>query len=243
VSQPPTPTPLSPTDQDALVKQIGLALMRTAPDDWQQISAEFRATGRYYELSADVTDSDGSHHAWTASHDIAMHFAKLRAGMYREGRGTWFNARYQIEKPSSYNLEFDRQEPTWRTPPPPAAFRDELHFFPRTEDNVPEWLMRKLSGLPPERPGRRFRLARIFDGTAPNGRPSVNRPQVGDDDRDRLLEYLDHSALALPERGHDVEPTAGRRCRSRSTPTACGCGPPPSTTTCAATACRPIPTW
>jgi hypothetical protein len=196
---------LSPTDQDALVKQIGLALMRTAPDDWQQISAEFRATGRYYELSADVTDSDGSHHAWTASHDIAMHFAKLRAGMYREGRGTWFNARYQIEKPSSYNLEFDRQEPTWRTPPPPAAFRDELHFFPRTEDNVPEWLMRKLSGLPPERPGRRFRLARIFDGTAPNGRPSVNRPQVPDDDRDRLLEYLDHSALALPERGHDVD--------------------------------------
>lgn len=205
VSQPPTPTPLSPTDQDALVKQIGLALMRTAPDDWQQISAEFRATGRYYELSADVTDSDGSQHAWTASHDIAMHFAKLRAGMYREGRGTWFNARYQIEKPSSYNLEFDRQEPTWRTPPPPAAFRDELHFFPRTDENVPDWLMRKLSGLPPERPGRRFRLARIFDGTAPNGRPSVNRPAVSDDERDRLLEYLDHSALALPERGHDVD--------------------------------------
>ncbi|HEX3647480.1 MAG TPA: TNT domain-containing protein [Pseudonocardiaceae bacterium] len=205
MSQPPTPTPLSPTDQDALVKQIGLALMRTAPDDWQQINAEFRATGRYYELSADVTDSDGSNHAWTASHDIAMHFAKLRAGMYREGRGTWFNARYQIDKPSSYNLEFDRQEPTWRTPPPVAAFRDELHFFPRTEENVPDWLLRKLSGLPPERPGRRFRLARIFDGNAPNGRPSVNRPPVSDDDRDRLLEYLDHSALALPERGHDVD--------------------------------------
>jgi hypothetical protein len=196
---------LSPTDQDALVKQIGLALMRTAPDDWQQINAEFRATGRYYELSADVTDSDGNHHAWTASHDIAMHFAKLRAGMYREGRGTWFNARYQIEKPSSYNLEFDRQEPTWRTPPPPAAFRDELHFFPRTDDNVPEWLMRKLSGLPPERPGRRFRLARIFDGATPNGRPSVNRPQVSDEERDRLLEYLDHATMALPERGHDVD--------------------------------------
>jgi hypothetical protein len=196
---------LSPTDQDALVKQIGLALMRTAPDDWQQISAEFRATGRYYELSADVTDSDGNRNAWTASHDIAMHFAKLRAGMYRDGRGTWFNARYLIEKPSSYNLEFDRQEPTWRTPPPVAAFRDELHFFPRTEENVPDWLLRKLSGLSPERPGRRFRLARIFDGTAPNGRPSVNRPAVPDDDRDRLLEYLDHSAMALPERGHDLD--------------------------------------
>jgi hypothetical protein len=196
---------LSPTDQDALVKQIGLALMRTAPDDWQQISAEFRATGRYYELSAEVTGSDGNSQPWTASHDIAMHFAKLRAGMYRDGRGTWFNARYQIEKPSSYNLEFDRLEPQWRTPPPTPAFRDELHFFPRTEDNVPEWLMRKLSGLPPERPGRRFRLARIFDGTGPGGRPTVNRPPVSDEDRDRLLDYLDHATLALPERGHDVD--------------------------------------
>jgi Tuberculosis necrotizing toxin len=196
---------LSPTDQDALVKQIGLALMRTAPDDWQQISAEFRATGRYYELSAEVTGSDGNSQPWTASHDIAMHFAKLRAGMYRDGRGTWFNARYQIEKPSSYNLEFDRLEPQWRTPPPTPAFRDELHFFPRTEDNVPEWLMRKLSGLPPERPGRRFRLARIFDGTGPGGRPTVNRPPVTDEDRERLLDYLDHATLALPERGHDID--------------------------------------
>src|SRR5437660_9138246 len=177
VSQPPpTPTPLSPTDQDALVKQIGLALMRTAPEDWQQIKAEFRATGRYYELSAEVIGEDGNEQAWTASHDIAMSFAKLRAGMYREGRGTWFNARYEIERPASYNLEFDRKEPQWRTPPPPPAYRDELQFFPRTEENVPEWLMRKLSGLPSDRqppppgpggpggPGGppRFRMARLF---------------------------------------------------------------------------------
>src|SRR5947209_8040795 len=158
VSQPPTPQPLSPTDQDALVKQIGLALMRTAPEDWQQIRAEFRATGRYYELSAEVVGSDGGERSWTASQDIAMHFARLRGGMYREGRGTWFNARYSIERPSSYNLEFDRAEPQWRTPPPPPAYRDELRLYPRTEDNVPDWLMRKLSGLPPERPGRRFRV-------------------------------------------------------------------------------------
>jgi hypothetical protein len=205
VAQPQTPTPLSPTDQDALVKQIGLALMRSAPDDWQQIRTEFRATGRYFELSAEVVSTDGAEQAWTASHEIATSFAKLRAGMYREGRGTWFNARYQIERPSSYNLEFDRVEPQWRTPPPPPAYRDELHLFPRTDDNVPDWLLRRLSGLPPERGGRRFRVARIFDGATPNGRPSVNRPPVPDEDRDLLLDYLDAAPLALPERGHDAD--------------------------------------
>jgi hypothetical protein len=205
VAQPQTPTPLSPTDQDALVKQIGLALMRTAPEDWQQIRTEFRATGRYFELSAEVVTADGVEQAWTASHEIATSFAKLRAGMYREGRGTWFNARYQIERPSSYNLEFDRVEPQWRTPPPPPAYRDELHLFPRTDDNVPDWLLRRLSGLPPERTARRFRMARIFDGAGPNGRPSVNRPPVPDDDRDLLLDYLEGAPLALPERGHDMD--------------------------------------
>ena len=205
VSQPQTPAPLSPTDQDALVKQIGLALMRTAPEDWEHIRTEFRATGRYFELSAEIVGADGAARAWTASHEIATSFAKLRAGMYREGRGTWFNARYQIDRPSSYNLEFDRSEPQWRTPPPPPAYRDELHLFPRSDENVPEWLMRTLSGLPPERQSRRFRMARIFDGAQPNGRPTVNRPPVSDEDRDALQEYLENAPLALPERGHDAD--------------------------------------
>lgn len=207
------PSQLTPADQDALVKQIGIALMRAAPQEWQQIRTEYRAAGRYYELTTEVVDETGVSSAWTASHDIAMLFAKLRAGMHGERGGTWFNARYQIDRPSRYNLEFDRNEPHWRTPPPLQAYRDELHFFPRNDDDVPEWLMRRLSGLRPEQPGRRFRIARIFDGRGPSGRPSVNRPPVDEDEKQRLLEYLERSPLILPERGHDIDrlsPDAGQ---------------------------------
>ncbi|WP_199435158.1 TNT domain-containing protein [Qaidamihabitans albus] len=199
------PTQLNATEQDTLVKQIGLALLRAAPRDWRRVIAEYRAVGRYHELTGEIVTADGSTQEWVATHDIATLFGRLRAGMYREGRGTWFNARYQLDHPSSYNLEYDREEPRWDLMPPPQAYADELRMFPRSEDNVPDWLMRRMSGLGPERPGPRFRMARIFDGAGPNGRPVINRPELDAEEQDRLLDYLDGAPVVLPGRGYDLD--------------------------------------
>ncbi|GAB2999476.1 glycohydrolase toxin TNT-related protein [Amycolatopsis acidiphila] len=198
-------TQLNATEQDTLVKQIGLALLRAAPRDWRRVSAQYRAVGRYHELTGEVLTEDGSVGEWMATHDIATLFGRLRAGMYREGRGTWFNARYQLDHPSSYNLEYDREEPRWDLQPPPQAYADELRMFPRSEENVPEWLMRRMSGLGPEQPGPRFRLARIFDGQGPDGRPVLNRPELDPDELDRLYEYLNGAPVVLSERGLDLD--------------------------------------
>ncbi|MFD7653119.1 glycohydrolase toxin TNT-related protein [Actinosynnema sp. NPDC059797] len=196
--------PLNPTEQDALVKQIGLTLMRAAPEEWRHVTAEYRATGRYSELTAEVRSTDGNLRAWSPPQEVANLFARLRAGMYREGRGSWSNARYQLDHPSSYNLDFDRNEPSWQTPPPPQAYLDEMRFFPRTDENVPDWLRRRLQQAPPP-PPRAFRTARVFDGAGPGGRPSVNRPPVADDDRDLLLSYLDRAPVAVVGRGFDAD--------------------------------------
>ncbi|MQA61402.1 MAG: DUF4237 domain-containing protein [Actinophytocola sp.] len=125
--------------------------------------------------------------------------------MYREERGTWFNARYQLDAPASYNLEYDREEPEWNILPPPNAYADELRMFPRSEENVPEWLMGRLAGLGPDRPGPRFRMARIFDGTNQAGRPVITRPEVDVDEQDRLLSYLGAAPVVLPGRGFDID--------------------------------------
>ena len=211
------PTPLNPVEQDALVKQIGLALMQTAPEGWQQVTAEYRAAGRYFELSAEVSTTDGQIRAWTAPQETAQLFARLRTGMYRDGKGTWSNARYQLTQPSNYNLDFDRDAPRWQSPPPPQAYLDELHFFPRTEDNVPEWLANRTSqsqGQPspqqsqasqPNISVQRFRTARIFDGPGPDGRPSVNRPAVDPAEIDKLLRYLEGAPVALTSPNFDVD--------------------------------------
>ncbi|GLY63423.1 hypothetical protein Atai01_00420 [Amycolatopsis taiwanensis] len=198
-------TQLNATEQDTLVKQIGLALLRAAPRDWRRVTAEYRAVGRYHELTGEVLVEDGSVKEWMATHDIATLFSRLRGGMYRDGRGTWFNARYQLDHPSSYNLEYDRDEPQWNLAPPAQAYIDELRMFPRSEENVPEWLVRRLSGLSPEQSGPRFRIARIFDGQDGAGRPILNRPELDSDELDRLRTYLDSAPVVLSERGYDLD--------------------------------------
>jgi hypothetical protein len=204
VAQPTTQ--LNATEQDTLVKQIGLALLRAAPRDWRRVTAEYRAVGRYHEMTGEIINEDGTAQDWLATHDIATLFGRLRAGMYRDGRGTWFNARYQLDHPSSYNLEYNRDEPKWDLIPPPQAYSDELRMFPRSEDNVPEWLIRRMSGLAPEQPGQpRFRIARIFDTVGPAGRPVINRPDLEVEEQDRLLEYLDSAPLVVSDRGYDVD--------------------------------------
>ncbi|WP_455577840.1 glycohydrolase toxin TNT-related protein [Amycolatopsis keratiniphila] len=203
VAQPTTQ--LNATEQDTLVKQIGLALLRAAPRDWRKVTAEYRAVGRYHEMTGEIITEDGTSHEWVATHDIATLFGRLRAGMYRDGRGTWFNARYQLDHPSSYNLEYNRDEPQWRLAPPPQALSDELRMFPRSEENVPEWLIRRMSGLGPEQPGPHFRIARIFDTIGPAGRPVINRPDLEIEEQDRLLEYLDRAPLVVTERGYDID--------------------------------------
>jgi hypothetical protein len=192
------PTQLTPTEQDALVKQIGLAMLRVAPDDWEQLTVDYRAVGRYSEASGKVVYTDGNSEPWTMPTDLQGLFARLRGGMYREGRGTWFNARYKLDHPSSYNLEYDREEPTWDRPPAPQAYPDDMRLFPRSDDNVPGWLRRRLAAAPPP---ARFRVARIFDGPG----AAVNRPPVSPDDVHDLLDYLDAAPLAGPARGYDVD--------------------------------------
>ncbi|ANZ37712.1 hypothetical protein BBK82_18275 [Lentzea guizhouensis] len=194
------PKPLNPTEQDALVKQIGLTLMRAAPEDWRRVVAEYRATGRYFELAAELHIADGSSHAWAPPREVAQLFARLRAGMHREGRGSWSNARYQLDHPSSYNLDFDRAEPKWQTPPPQQAYFDEMRFFPRTDENVPDWLRRRLNPPTPV-----FRTVRVFDGAGPNGRPSVNRPPVPEPEVAPLLAYLSNAPVAVAGRGFDAD--------------------------------------
>jgi len=202
------PTQLSAPEQDTLVKQIGLALLRAAPRDWKRIVVHYRTVGRYHELDGEITLADGSVTEWVATHDIATLFARLRSGMYREQRGTWFNAHYTLEAPASYNLEYDREEPEWKLLPPPQAYADELRMFPRSEENVPEWLMRRLAGLGPERPGPRLHIARVFDGTDSSGRPVIDRDELDPEEQADVLAYLEDAPVVRPGRGFDVDQLA-----------------------------------
>lgn len=141
------PTAISPEEQEQIARRIGVLLLQAAPEDWQQITVEYRATGEYHDLLGEVAAEDGGTEPWEPPEELWGIFEHLREGMYRPEVGTWLSALYVVERPSSYRIDinFDA-EPQWQRPLPAAAYVDELRRYPRTDDNIPDWMRAKLDG-------------------------------------------------------------------------------------------------
>lgn len=163
-------------EQDRLTRQVGRALLTVAGQDWTQVRAEFRAVGRHVEVDVYVTGQDGAPRPVRPPQEVVDGLGKLRQGMYRPGRGTWLSALYLLDPPSSFSAEFEPDvEPRWRRVPPPIGFADELRFFPRGEDHIPDWL-RQRAGLPP---AGTEASATPPHGTPQQGTPPQDTPQQG----------------------------------------------------------------
>jgi hypothetical protein len=137
------------TEQDRLTRQVGRSLLTVAGPDWTQVRAEYRAAGRHIEVDVFVTGPDGQPRPMRPPQEVVDGLGRLRQGMYRPGRGTWLSALYQLDPPSTFAAEFEPDiEPRWRRVPPPIGFADELRFFPRADEHIPDW-WRQRAGLPP----------------------------------------------------------------------------------------------
>ncbi|RCW38806.1 uncharacterized protein DUF4237 [Halopolyspora algeriensis] len=141
------PTAISPEEQEQIARRIGVLLLQEAPEDWQQITVEYRATGEYRDLLGETARQDGSTETWQPPEELLGIFEHLREGMYRPDVGTWISALYIVERPSSYRIDinFD-EEPQWQQPLPGAAYVDELRRYPRSEENIPDWMRARLEG-------------------------------------------------------------------------------------------------
>ncbi|HEU5469878.1 MAG TPA: hypothetical protein VFV67_04440 [Actinophytocola sp.] len=141
-------------EQNRLTRRVGRALLSVAAAGWRQIRAEYRAAGRHIEIDVFVTGPDGTVHGLRPPPEVIDGLGRLRQGMYRPGRGTWLSAVYLLDPPSAFSCEFEPDlEPRWRRPPPPIGFQDELRFFPRTDDHIPDWFRQRAGLPPPAEPG------------------------------------------------------------------------------------------
>jgi hypothetical protein len=139
-------------EQNKLIRQIGRAMLGVAPPEWTAVRTEYRCAGRHIEVDVFVSGPDQVPHHVRPPMEVVEGLGRLRQGMYRPGRGTWLSAVYLLEPPSSYNVEYEPDtEPRWRRLPPPIGFQDELRFFPRDDEHIPDWL-RHRAGLPPAEP-------------------------------------------------------------------------------------------
>ena len=190
---------LSPEDQNAILGSVTTLLIHRLPGDWSQLFLDFRATGAYVEAPVSVLNIFGQSVDWTLPEEALPFFLELRAGMYREGDGTWFSARFHLAHPNVYSIEYNRaEEPTWTHRPSVKHFAEELEMFPRAE--VPSWLGE--TSAEGDQGSIALYDAPVFDGSDEQGRPIAPRPAVHPQDRDDVLKYLENAPVVLAARGY-----------------------------------------
>lgn len=141
------PGGLTPDEQDELWRRITNLVVHFMPTDSAHVLLTYRALGDYTELPVMVRRvSDGGLELWTPPGELAELLGRLRAGMYRPGRGTWFQAAAQVFVDSRFEYRYTwDEEPPWDGTVPPAAHARELAVFPRDEGHVPGWLRERVS--------------------------------------------------------------------------------------------------
>lgn len=230
------PTAISPEEQEQIARKIGVLLLQGAPEDWQEITVEYRATGEYTDLLGEMSAQDGSSRQLDPPAELREIFERLREGMYRPDVGTWLSALYVVERPSSYRIDinFDT-EPQWQRPLPRAAYVDELRRYPRADENIPDWMRERVEGIEPEGGAPEvpdspaevaaaqttteqtggFRFANVFDGVDDEGRPVVaERQPVPGDEVTSLRQYLESAPVVLSARENEEDMLAADRDRS-----------------------------
>ena len=64
--------------------------------------------------------------------------------MYTPGKGTWFSMEYIITRPGNFKVYYNYDEDPGLVFPTPWGFTNDLKYFPRDEQHIPDWLHEKL---------------------------------------------------------------------------------------------------
>ncbi|MBB4687268.1 TNT domain-containing protein [Amycolatopsis jiangsuensis] len=168
---------LTESEQQALLVEIGRLVRDRRPEPAAPAGIGFAQVGDHLEVRPGNTEADL---------EITRRFTALRAGMYRQGLGTWLQARFVLAPDGSFDFDyFSDVDPPWTTPPAPDTYRDELTTFPRDDEYIPDW-WRLRAGLPL---GLEFRHAHpAADGE--------QRPALATGELPLVLQYLEREAEA-----------------------------------------------
>ncbi|MDT9689165.1 hypothetical protein Q5762_12595 [Streptomyces sp. P9(2023)] len=132
-------------DRAAVLREIGAALVEAVPEGWRRVRFEFFGTVQVDSALLESVSDDGSASRHSVPRVAMREFDRLRSTMYRPGAGTWFTARYVIERSGESTIDFDHDnEPGFVPQLTAGAYLVDFERFPRDEENTPEWLRDRL---------------------------------------------------------------------------------------------------
>lgn len=131
---------LDPIQQKDELDGITTDLLGALPPGWRELVIDFRGVGRNLDVAVGVTGPDGKERVWDPPAEVWRAFQRLRGGMYAENEGTWFSARYILEPPGRFTIQYNWQnQPNFDPQPAPEEFAIEQERFPRDEAYMPPW--------------------------------------------------------------------------------------------------------
>ncbi len=133
-------------EQDALLRELGIALLDVVPTDWTEIRFVGAALVDITYPKLDVVRAAGVEDWAHPPEQATRLLGDLRRGMYVPGRGTWYTATVVITPPGNHEVGFDYDgEPRFPFPVTPSSYALDLEYFPRDDDAIPPRLGMKLA--------------------------------------------------------------------------------------------------
>ncbi|AXB45981.1 hypothetical protein [Amycolatopsis albispora] len=139
---------LDSDQQREKIEELTSTVLAALPDHWQQLAIEYRQVGAHIDVRTGLTNENGETEVWEPPVEAWHRFQDLRGGMYRDGEGTWFAARYVLDGPERFTMQYNTErEPAFREPLGEHDVAAEQHEFPRDEAHMPDWYRDKLTAV------------------------------------------------------------------------------------------------
>ncbi|WP_160051654.1 immunity protein YezG family protein [Nocardiopsis sp. FR26] len=136
---------ISPERQNEILQRIGILILDEAGDDWQEITVRYSCLSTTSTTRTIITTKNGETRRGDIPLKASTLFYELRREMHEDEKGTWYIADYKITRPGSFSVDFDYEsEPQFAFEVDPRTYYEDLEYFPRPFETVPEWMQGKL---------------------------------------------------------------------------------------------------
>lgn len=136
---------MTPEEQNEALQRVVSLVLQENTDDWVEMRIRFSSLVSVASSRMVKKKPDGTEELVYLPDEAGFLYTKLRSGMYQRGKGAWYNVRTVIEPSGVSDTEFEYDvPPELSISVEPRSYYEDIRYFPRTVDRIPNWLMEQL---------------------------------------------------------------------------------------------------
>jgi hypothetical protein len=140
---------LSVESQEEILREIAQELIEGLRPGWSQAILRWSGVvGGGAMAALRVRDAEGRDRGDDLPDGVSALCGRLKNGMYRPGRGTWFTMTFTLSAAGTYTTGFDYDGDPAVAGFRPEHYAKEVAHFPRDPEHVPDWLKAVLDQVP-----------------------------------------------------------------------------------------------